>query len=72
MPRDKLVTLEYDEETGEFRILALHNLENELDLEETGKKFPLRGKLRSNGGSIFGYVSDDYKWVHISLKTPPP
>ena len=39
--------LEFDKEIGEFRILALHNFENQLELEETGKKYPLRGKLRS-------------------------
>lgn len=52
----------------------MHNFENQLELEATGKKFPLRGKLRSiattscGGKSMFGYVSDDHTWVHVELR----
>lgn len=71
MAKDKIIMLEYDEETAEFKTLSMHNFENQLELEQTGKKFPFRGKLRAintNNLAMAGYVSDDYTWVSIELK----
>lgn len=67
MPNDRILTLEYDEESAEFKILALHNFENDFEMQETGKKYPIRGKLRSTQ-SMCGYLSDDHTWVSIEFK----
>jgi hypothetical protein len=63
--------LEFDGETSDFKITALHNLEKQLQLEATGKKFPLRGKLRSistPNQTMYGYISDDHTWVSVELR----
>lgn len=63
--------LEFDEEINEFKIITLHNFENQIELDETGKKFPMRGKLRTistSYASMFGYLSDDYTWVCVELR----
>jgi len=67
VPQDKLITLEWDLETAEFKVLAMHNFENQSELEDSGKRFPMRGKLRSMGNRV-GYLSDDYTWVNLESR----
>ena len=67
MPQDKLITLEWDTEIAEFKVLAMHNFENQTELEDSGKRFPMRGKLRSLGHRV-GYISDDYTWVNVEVR----
>ena len=66
--------LEYEEETGEFSVLAMHNFEHQIELEGTGKRFPAKGRLRSVNSdrlSLYGYLSDDHVWVSIQLRSTP-
>lgn len=55
-----------------MKVLALYNFENQSELEDTGKRYPIRGKLRTvtapDGTSIIGYLSDDHTWVSIVLR----
>ena len=63
--------LEFDEEIGEFKIFSMHNFENQDELVISGKRFPLRGKLRSISSfyhSMFGYISDDYTFVWVEFR----
>jgi len=45
----------------------MHNFENQIELEMSGKRFPTRGKLRSLKNRI-GYISDDYTWVSVEFR----
>ncbi|CDW71891.1 UNKNOWN [Stylonychia lemnae] len=68
---DKLITLEFDEEIHEFKVIAMHNFENENALKDSGKQFPIRGKLRSIHSkffSLFGYLSDDHTFVYVEMR----
>ena len=47
----------------------MHNFENQIELETTGKKYPTKGKLRSVGHHMFGYLSDDYTWVSVEARS---
>lgn len=68
----KLAILEYDEEVSEMKVLALYNFENQIELEDTGKRYPVRGKLRTatqpDGTSVIGYISDDHTWISVVLR----
>ena len=81
----KTMVLEFDEEVSEFSILALHNCQYYPDLEkqnvgrfrtltevnETGKKWPFVGKLRSISSYFitgFGYIVDDWKFLWVELR----
>ena len=49
----------------------MHNFENETALKDSGKQFPLRGKLRSlhtKFSSIFGYITDDHTFVSVEMR----
>ncbi len=49
----------------------MHNFENQDELVASGKKFPLRGKLKGISSfyfSLFGYISDDYTFVWVELR----
>jgi len=73
MPHDKIVILEFEEESCEFKILTMFNFQNQSDLEDSGKKFPARGKLRSSPlAGMFGYLSDDWTWVHVEMRRDLP
>ena len=41
-------------------------------MEDTGKRYPVRGKLRTvtapDETSIIGYLSDDHTWVSVVLR----
>eukprot|EP00347_Sterkiella_histriomuscorum_P002524 403367821 len=69
--QDKLITLEYDEEIGEFKIFSMHNFENNNEVKASGKQYPLRGKLRSISSyyfSLVGYISDDNIFTFFELR----
>ena len=67
LPQDKLVTLEWDIDVAEFKIIAMHNFENQIEIENSGKRFPMRGKLRSLMNRV-GYLTDDFTWVNLELR----
>lgn len=39
--------LEFDEEISEFKILAMHNFNNDPKLQDLQHRFPLSGKFRT-------------------------
>ena len=66
-----MITLEYDEEIGEFGVFAMHNFENQEELKASGKKLPMRGKLRTLSSfftNMIGYISDDSTFVYVELR----
>jgi hypothetical protein len=67
LPQDKLVTLEWDLEVAEFKTIAMHNFENQIEIENSGKRFPMRGKLRSLNNRV-GYLTDDFTWVNLEFR----
>lgn len=66
-----MITLEFDEDIHEFKILAMHNFENQSELKASGKQFPLRGKLKSLSSyynNMYGYISDDHTFVWVEMR----
>lgn len=73
-----MLTLEFDPEVAEFKILAMHNFENqqEFKVHGSGKAFPFRGRLKSINSyytSLFGYITDDstFAWVELRQAVMP-
>jgi hypothetical protein len=63
--------LEFDEDSQEFEVDFLYNFENQLELEDSGKRFPVRGKIRrgvTESMVMIGYISDDHTWVSMELR----
>ena len=71
LERIKLMVLKVDESVMEFGIIALFNFENDTRLQESGKKMPLAGMLRTIStptSSAFGLIADDSTFIYIKTK----
>ena len=64
----QFILLEFDPNVSEFAVYCMYNLENQPELQLTGKLFPNSGMVRSvstHWFTGFGFIADDtmFSWV---------
>ena len=69
----QFILLEFDPDVSEFAVYCIYNLENQPELQMTGKMFPNTGMLRSvstHWFTGFGFIADDTTFSWVQLQDP--